>query len=189
MSSKAAKAESDLKLAAAVLQKDRKATAEFVAVHADAVYAYVRHRLIPRIDAVDDVVQDVFLAAWDGISDFRGDSSLRTWLMSIAKHKVEDYYRRRLREPEAVAEEDMDDSEIPAVQQHAEELIDKHRIETKIRETLGKLPERYSLILLWRYWEKRATREIAAATGRTEKAVERLLARARTQFKKKWNDG
>src|SRR5262249_36941314 len=155
--------ESDVELAAAVLRKDRKATAEFVALHADAIYAYVRHRLIPRFDSVDDVVQEVFVAAWDNLGNFRGESSLRAWLLSIAKHKVEDYYRRRIRQSEVLASLDMDQLEVPFAYEHSEELIDKGRVEDKIRAILTTLPESYSLILLWRYWEKRSAREIAAA--------------------------
>lgn len=186
--SKATKAESDLQLAEAVLRKDRKATAEFVAVYADAIYGYVRHRLIPRVDAAEDIVQEVFLAAWDDLANFRGQSSLRAWLLGIARHKVEDYYRRRLREPHALTPEEMNDSEAPVLIQEADELIDKHRIESRIRLTLASLPESYGLILLWRYWENRSAREIASAIGKSEKAVERLLARARAQFKKKWSN-
>jgi len=40
--------------------------------------------------------------------------------------------------------------------------------------------------LLWRYWEKKSAEEIGAEIGRTPKAVERLLARARQQFKQAW---
>src|SRR5882672_10412171 len=87
-------------LVEAVLRKDRKAMAEFVDRHTDPVYAYVKHRLLPRTDLVDDVVQDVFLAGLEGLSRFTGESSLRVWLLGIARHKVEDYYRARLREPE-----------------------------------------------------------------------------------------
>jgi RNA polymerase sigma-70 factor, ECF subfamily len=94
---KADRAESDIELAAAVLRKDRKATAEFVSLYADSIYAYVRHRLIPRFDSVDDIIQEVFVAAWDNLANFRGESSLRAWLLGIAKNKVEDYYRRRIR--------------------------------------------------------------------------------------------
>jgi DNA-directed RNA polymerase specialized sigma24 family protein len=43
------------------------------------------------------------------------------------------------------------------------------------------------MVLLWRYWERRSAAEMAAATGRTEKAIERLLARARGQFRRRWN--
>src|SRR5262245_41003134 len=91
-------------LVAAILRKDRKATARFVAEHTDHVYTYVRHRLAPRADLVDDVVQDVFLAALRGLSTFLGNAPLRSWLLGIARHKVETYYRQRLREPEPLVE-------------------------------------------------------------------------------------
>src|ERR671937_1923108 len=73
-------------LVAAILRKDRKATARFVADYTDSLYAYVRHRLAPRGDLVDDVVQEVFLAAIGSLSSFRGTSSLRAWLLGIARH-------------------------------------------------------------------------------------------------------
>lgn len=178
----------DLELAAAVLQKDRKATAEFVALHADSLYSYIRHRLIPRLDIVDDILQDVFLAAWDNLASFRGESSLRTWLLSIARHKVEDYYRKRSKDLEVPGPGAIEALEAEFVDLQLEERIDEHWLDERVQRTLMALPETYSLILLWRYWEKRSTRDIAAATGKTEKAVERLLARARAAFKKKWND-
>src|SRR5438876_10119943 len=86
-------------LLAAVLAKDRKAAAEFVARYADAVYAYVSRRLAPRTDLVEDVVQDVFLVALQKLATFAGLSSVVGWLLGIARHKVEDVYRARLREP------------------------------------------------------------------------------------------
>ena len=49
-----------------------------------------------------------------------------------------------------------------------------------------RMPQRYALILLWRYWEQRSARDVAAAIGTTEKGVERLLARARAKFKELW---
>ena len=45
----------DLKLATEVLSKDRKATAEFVALYTDCVYSYVRRRVMPRAEAVEDL--------------------------------------------------------------------------------------------------------------------------------------
>ena len=179
--------QADQDLVAAVLRRDRKATAEFVSLHADAVYSYVRRRLIPREDMVEDVVQEVFLAAWEHLVGFRAASSLRSWLLGIARHKVEDYYRSRLREAELLpgAEDDMT-AELAQVPRY-EEALDQARSEEKTRRVLARLPEPYALALLWRYWERRSAREIAAQTGKTEKAIERLLARAREQFKKRWD--
>src|SRR5438034_8469489 len=65
-----------------------------------AVKSYVHSRLAPRADHADDVVQDVFLAAWENLRAYRGNSSLQSWLMGIARNKVKDYYRARLREPD-----------------------------------------------------------------------------------------
>jgi RNA polymerase sigma-70 factor (ECF subfamily) len=178
---------SDRDLIAEVLRKDRKATAEFVARCADPVYSYVRHRLFPRADLVEDLVQEVFLAAWQSLDKFRGDSSLRSWMLGIARHKVEDHYRSQLREL-PIGEEDEVEGDGPAGSYDLEEAIATRQAGQMARETLADLPESYALILLWRYWGRRSLREIALETGRTEKAIERLLARARSQFKKRWHE-
>jgi RNA polymerase sigma-70 factor (ECF subfamily) len=173
-------------LVAAVLRKDRKAAAEFVSTYTDPVYAYVRHRLLPRSDIVDDVVQEVMLAALRSLTGFRGTSSLRTWLLGIARHKVEDFYRQEVRRPEAFGEgEEMD---VPAELPFPDEEIDRERLEAKTRRVMKQLPEPYSLALLWRYWENRSARDMAEATGKTEKAIERLLAHARSQFRRVWDE-
>lgn len=177
----------DTALVEAVLRKDRKATAEFVALYADAVHSYVRQRLIPRADLIDDLVQEVFLAAWESLSYFRGDSPLRSWLLGIARHKVEDYYRSRLRAPEALPEDEGSVPESLLIEPRLDEFLDRERLQARTRHVLESLPETYSLALLWRYWEKRSAQEMAAQTGKTEKAIERLLARAREQFRRRWN--
>lgn len=179
-----AMAAAERELVAAVLRKDRKAMAELVDRYTDPIYAYVRHRMLPRTELVDDLVQDVFLAALEGLNGFKGESSLRGWLVGIARHKVEDYYRARLREHESRTEEA--DALVAADFPPLEDAIDRVRRGEKIRDVLRRLPETYSVALLWRYWEACSAREMAARTGTTEKAIERLLARARARFKQLW---
>jgi RNA polymerase sigma-70 factor (ECF subfamily) len=176
----------ELELVASILGNDRKAAAQFVAAHTDAVYAYARHRLTPRADLVDDVVQEVFLAALKGLAGFQGQSSLRTWLIAIARHKIDDVYRQRLRVLETL--DDLDGVEVESLAKPPllDERIDSARVRAKTRHVLAQMPERYGLILLWRYWEQRSTRDIAVAIGTTEKSVERTLARARARFKELW---
>jgi RNA polymerase sigma-70 factor (ECF subfamily) len=169
---------------AAVLRKDRKAAAAFVAAYADPVYGYVRRRLKPHEDFVDDIVQDVFLSALDGLHAFRGTASLKAWLLGIARHKVEDYYRDRLKA--CVSLDDKKDAEPVTETPLVDDIIDRDRMASRAQQVLTRLPERYRVVLLWRYWQGRSAREMAAETGTTEKAVERLLARARTLFKEVW---
>lgn len=171
-------------LVAAVLQKDRKATAEFVVRYADPVYAYVRHRLAPRTDLVEDLVHDVFLVGLEQLQTFAGQSSVQGWLLGIARHKIETYYRTRLREPETVAEFDEESAvTLPDIDMR----LDEARLQKKTRQILARLPEPQALALLWRYWEQRSAKEMAEQSGKTVKAIERLLARARARFRQLWD--
>jgi RNA polymerase sigma-70 factor (ECF subfamily) len=169
----------------AILRKDRKATADLVGLHADAIYNYVRRRLMPRADLVDDIVQEVFLTAWEKVSSFRAESSLRAWLLGIARHKVEDYYRVRLREAVPLS----DDYGVELTDEpELDNILDRARLHSKTQSVMAMLAEPYRIVLLWRYWENRSTQQIAAQIGKTEKAVERMLARARDQFRRRWSN-
>ena len=174
----------DVALVTAVLQRDRKATAEFVNTYTDAVYSFIRRRLSPRHDLVDDLVQEVFIAAWENLDSFRGASPLRAWLLGIARHKIVDHYRRLLQSAQSLESEAAE--ELPAGELDMEAIADRKRTEQRARQVLEELPEHYSVALQWRYWEKRSARQMAEATGRSEKAIERLLARAREQFRRRW---
>jgi RNA polymerase sigma factor (sigma-70 family) len=115
---------------------------------------------------------------------FLGTSPLKSWLLGIARHKVETYYRQQLRRPEPLT--DHEAAEKAAAGPAIDESIDRERMETKTQQIFTLLPEAYRVALLWRYWENRSVREMAAATGKTEKAMERLLARARARFRTLW---
>ncbi|HEY6293339.1 MAG TPA: RNA polymerase sigma factor [Terriglobia bacterium] len=177
--------DTDSVLAAAILAGDRKATAEFVSRYADQVYRYVVARLIPRTELVEDLVQDIFLAAWEHLASFRSQSSLEAWLLGIARHKVEEHYRTQLRAPLSVEEEPQEAEEWSVIPDWDQKL-DEEKIRERTSRVLAGLPEPYRLALLWRYWEKCPAHEMARRTGKTEKSIERLLARARHEFRRKW---
>lgn len=181
-------ADEDMALVSAVLRKDRKATAEFVDRYSDHIYGYVRSRLAPRYEQVEDLVQEIFLSAWEGLIHYRATGSLQAWLMGIARHKVKDYYRERLRTPESIEYADPDpDRSTSAAEIH--QILEQDQLRKNTQRVLAALPEQYRLALIWRYWEKSSAREMALKTGKTEKAIERLLARARTEFRERWNHG
>ena len=178
----------DVGLVAAVLRKDRKATAEFVNRYSDHIYGYVRSRLAPRYEQVEDLVQEIFLAAWENLGRFHATGSLQAWVMGIARHKVEDYYRERLRTGESFEDADSKQGMLKSIP-NIHQLLEQDQLRKNTQRVLAALPEHYRLALIWRYWEKASAREIALKTGKTEKAVERLLARARAEFRERWNHG
>lgn len=178
----------DLRLVAGVLAKDRKATAEFVGQCADWIYPFVRRRMIPRAELVEDLMQEILFASWEALPIYRGDSSLRSWVLGIARHKLQDYYRRKIRELETPREDDRL-PEMAAETPAFEQRLDLAAQEERVQNTLALLPEEYALALIWRYRDEKSVREMAHLSGKTEKAMERLLARARASFRKRWSNG
>jgi RNA polymerase sigma-70 factor (ECF subfamily) len=69
----------------------------WLAAHGDAMFRFARMRLFNDADA-EDAVQETLLAAIRSAAGFRGDSSERTWLVGILRHKVFDLARKRARE-------------------------------------------------------------------------------------------
>ena len=67
---------------------------DWVDAYGDALYRYAVQR-VKQTQVAEDLVQDTFLAAVQAKERFKGQSSEKTWLFSILKHKLIDYYRRQ----------------------------------------------------------------------------------------------
>jgi RNA polymerase sigma-70 factor, ECF subfamily len=72
----------------------RSDAASWLEVHGDALYRYARARAGSR-EVAEDLVQETLLAALEARDRFQNRSSVRTWLLSILRHKIIDHYRRR----------------------------------------------------------------------------------------------
>ncbi len=157
----------------------------------DELYAAYRERLLrfvlPRLHGDDgmaeDIVQEAFAAALVSLSGFRSRSSPYTWLCSIAQHKIADHYRRQPQVESSCA------SELPGeVGEESEEDYGPSTVESwfeaqetrdVVRQALRGLPPDYELALRRKYFAGLSTLELSTELGRSPKAVEGLLARAR----------
>lgn len=82
----------DRVLAVAAKAGDISAFETLISRHGPGLYRYAR-RMTRDADAVNDIVQETFVAAWRRIGDFRAESSIRTWLFAICARKVVDSHR------------------------------------------------------------------------------------------------
>jgi RNA polymerase sigma-70 factor, ECF subfamily len=73
---------------------DEDAMAEFYREHGRVVLAQVRLVTGERVLA-EEIVQDTMLAVWRGAGSFRGESSVRSWVIAIARRQTRDRLRRR----------------------------------------------------------------------------------------------
>jgi RNA polymerase sigma factor (sigma-70 family) len=82
------------------IDQDRAAFEEFYRAHFDEVLRFVTRRVADAHTAAD-LTAEVFLAALESASSYRGDGSVSAWLIGIARHVVVAEYRRAARDQEA----------------------------------------------------------------------------------------
>lgn len=127
--------------------------------------------------AADDLRQETFLAAIDGIERYRGEVPLFAWLCAIARHKAADELRRRRRH---ISLEDAGDTVDTAASPEASAETRERRAD--VVETLWSLPRDYRMALVSRYVDGESVESVAARLGRSYKAAESVLSRARKAF-------
>ncbi|MHC4715145.1 MAG: sigma-70 family RNA polymerase sigma factor [Planctomycetota bacterium] len=77
----------EMELVTRAADGDPEAFAALVVRYQDRIYN-LAYRMLGHADDAADVAQDTFLAAWEGLARFRGESALYTWLYRIAVNKA-----------------------------------------------------------------------------------------------------
>jgi RNA polymerase sigma factor (sigma-70 family) len=158
------------------------ASASFEAL-VTAEHAYVA-RLIGRLlgwrSDVDDLVQEVFVAAFCAWPKFRGDCSARTWLTRNALNKCRSFQRRRwLRDKLAAAWRTRQELTAPIVSHPA----DERETAEQVRHAVQQLRKRDREVIVLHHLEQLSVAEIAAVLKISHNAVEVRLTRARQRLK------
>jgi RNA polymerase sigma-70 factor (ECF subfamily) len=144
---------------------DERAATALVERHATALARYVGS--LGERDAADEVVQDTFVRAFSSLDSFRGDSSLRTWLFTIARRLVVDRRRAMRRRREVGNLEDVD----AATEYTALDSMIANEAQRKVWGAVGKLSPTQREVFLLRVNEGLSYKEIAEVAGTTEGAA------------------
>jgi RNA polymerase sigma-70 factor (ECF subfamily) len=175
---------SDYLLAQRILRGDEKALRVFYDAHFERIYHFVLTRVDLDHQRAEEVVQETFLSGLRGLPRYSGESSLYSWLCGIAKHKAVDNLRLQARR----SRQEVPFSALAGSEEgRAFEIQDRsapYEQAELVHRTLFALPSHYRSVLTHKYIEEQTTKEIAAAAGRSAKAVESLLTRARNAFRK-----
>lgn len=134
----------------------------------------LRGFLIRRVgaEAVEDVLQETWMAAWTALPKFTRQSRFKAWLFSIALHKAQDYYRGRGR---ALVESLTDEMEANLIAPDHYAVVDlKHAVQ----DALSRLPEAQREVLEMYYYAELTLPEIAHALSRNQNTVKYQFYRA-----------
>jgi RNA polymerase sigma-70 factor, ECF subfamily len=144
--------------------------------------AGLAYRLLGWPDDVDDVAQEVFLAALRGLSSFRGHASLATWLTRITINKCRSHRRRRLlslgRWLTARRGHNGSAPNAPQAPPADRPTIEHERFE-RVRRAIDRLPRRYREAVVLRYLEQMSVEEAGEALSARPATVQVWLHRAR----------
>ena len=159
---------------------DREAFAVIVTRYGPALYRFVS-RLLNEPADIEDTLQETFLDAWKGLSGFRGDASLPTWLFTLARRRV---YARYKRLPASGSRPPVGLNEVtdrlPARNADPADLHLQHDLLAALDAALRMLPPRQRSVWILREVEDFTYADIATVMAVSPDAVRGLLERART---------
>jgi RNA polymerase sigma-70 factor, ECF subfamily len=150
---------------------DRAAYRAFLDQLAPHVRLYVRRRLYPLLDDIDDIVQEIMLAVHDARATYRWNEPLTAWVYAIARYKLTDYWRAKSRW--AAMHVVLDTGyEIDGTSET--ERADARR---DIETLLKRLPRKQQMLIVWIKLHGLSVIEAAQLTGWSQAAVKAALHR------------
>jgi len=149
--------------------------------HQGRLYGYLCRVSRNAADA-EEMTQETFVKAWDGLAGFRGRASFKTWLFRIATNLwINRFSRRKPLEP--LTEDFSAGPRFEPV-----ESFRRSRLGERINRALAGLPADQRSALVLSIYEELSHDEIAAAMGRSEASVNMLLYRARMSLRRSLDD-
>jgi RNA polymerase sigma-70 factor (ECF subfamily) len=139
----------------------------------DDVFAFACFRLAGHRADAEEVTQETFMIALRQVGTFRGESTLRTWLFGIARNRARERMRDRERWQPLPDLEAVDLSD---------QVAQSEQTAARVGAVLAELSPEYRRALEDKYVRGWKLAEMAQRRGRSLKAVESLVVRARRAF-------
>ena len=132
-------------------------------------------RMTPNPDDVDDVVQELFLRAWKGLPNFRGDAQFSTWLYRIAVNTAIKHRSRRRNETHLSLSADEMTGGLDAFRAPEDaspssggdpfRAAERKEREEAVRRAVASLPEKQRVVVALHYFEGYSCEEISKVVG------------------------
>lgn len=165
---------------------DRDAVLETIVREYSSDIARLANRLLGWPGEVDDIVQEVFLAAYTGLKKFRYECDIKSWLFRITINKCRTYrYKKLLR---FKFSEKFAGSIASETSSDANEKQIKDETFESVRKAVSDLPAKYREAVVLKYLQEMKTSNIMQTLGITENTLNVRLSRARELLGKKLAD-
>jgi RNA polymerase sigma-70 factor (ECF subfamily) len=173
---------------------EQRAFDEFFDAFAGRLGAFAARRSALDAAAIEDVVQMTMINAMRSLANFRGGSTLFTWLCQICRNQLIDARRKAARQPQTQSLDQLaEEKPLAKVIQLTDfrDPLDECATDSErgaVRRAINRLPSQYARILELRFGDDLTVPEIARVLDLSESAAESLLVRARKAFKAEWQE-
>jgi RNA polymerase sigma-70 factor (ECF subfamily) len=140
--------------------------------------------MLGDLHEAEDVTQEVFLKAHQSLPEFRGESSLGTWIHGVAHNVTRDYIRKKTRRrARSMYNEQKNASDMTLLEIDVENCCEKILLRESIARALQLLSEPHRAVLIMREINGMSYTEISKVLGVSVGTVESRLFRAREKLK------
>ncbi|MBN1926181.1 MAG: sigma-70 family RNA polymerase sigma factor, partial [Prolixibacteraceae bacterium] len=140
---------------------------DLVIAYQEKLYWHIR-KIVMNHDDANDLLQNVFIKVWGNIENFRGDSSLSTWLYRIATNESLSFLNQQKRKKGLISNQDTD---YLSNQLKSDEYFDGDHIQRKLMEAVVRLPEKQRLVFNMKYFDNMKYEQIAKVLNLTTGAL------------------
>jgi len=170
----------DQEIIKGIIKKDEKTLLQFYQKYKLPISHFVYRQLHDQ-SLAEEITQDVFMDFIERIRDFQHQSTLKTYLYSIARNKVVDVIRKK--KIKKILFSSLPSFVVEGLKTVLiDEDIEKRELARKIKNVFSKLPNDYRLVLRLKYIEEEKVKAIAKKLSLGFKATESLIFRARKTF-------
>jgi len=170
-------ASDDREFVARAQSGDMAAFEELVRRHQHGLFSYL-YRMCRNSSDAEEMAQVAMVKAWEKLGSFRGASSFKTWLYRIGTNLC--FNLRTRRKP---IEELLETMAAPDAARPEQAFQQKVREEV-VQRALARLPADQRAALVLSVYQDMSYREIAETMGKSVRAVDSLLFRAKTNVRK-----
>ncbi len=156
----------------------------FLALYDDAlphIYGYLLSRCGGHVAVAQDLTTQTFLAAVQAVRNDRQRRLSTAWLMTVARNKLVDHWRRLAREERGLRT-------VAADQASFHDPWDAELDHLRAQAVLARLSAHHRMVLTLRYLDDLPVPQVADLIGRTLHATEALLVRARAAFRRAYTE-
>lgn len=146
--------------------------------YGSALLSFLTARLGDRQWA-EEILQDVMLAAWDHAASFRGESSVYTWLLTIARNRALNATRRH-----SLPANPIDDHiDIQSGDTGVQEKVEREADKLVVRKAINQLPPHFREVLVLVFYNQLSGAEVASVLGVNLGTVKSRLNRAKAALR------